>query len=69
MSTHHLCKSNCGGTGCDAPRRIEAARQAQPLDELERKAKKATRRGFWVQEQIDWARAWARDFKKRVRVE
>lgn len=53
MSTHHLCKTNCGGTACNAPRRIEAVRQMQPEEELRRKAEKSARRGFWTQEQID----------------
>ncbi len=68
MSTHDLCETNCGSSDCGAPSRIEAYRQAQPLEELERKCKKATRRGYWVQEQIDYAKAWARDFAARVQV-
>jgi hypothetical protein len=27
MSLHHLCKVNCGGTACEAPRRIEPDRE------------------------------------------
>jgi hypothetical protein len=67
MSTHHLCKTNCGGTDCDAPRRIEAARQTQPEEELRRKAEKSARHGYWTQEQIDLIPTLARKLLEKFK--
>lgn len=43
---------------------IDEHRQHQTLDELERKAKKARRPGWWTQEDIDLAKAEAREMVK-----
>jgi hypothetical protein len=61
MSQHERCTWNCGSTDCMAPRRIEVARQLQPIAELERKMHKAYRRGFFTQEGLDWAAAKGRE--------
>lgn len=36
---------------------IDRHRQLQPVEELERKAEKAARWGFWTQEDLDLAKA------------
>ncbi len=43
---------------------VDEYRQRQPLVELERKAKKARRPGWWTQEDIDLAKAEARNLVK-----
>lgn len=41
------------------PDRLKPFRLRQPLQELERKAIKARRPGFWTQEELDYAEAQA----------
>lgn len=41
--------------------RIEQARQAQPIAELQRKADKARSKGYWTQEDLDYANARAEE--------
>lgn len=43
---------------------IESYRLAQPLEELERKAIKALRKGWWTQESLDHAKARANALAK-----
>lgn len=52
----------------DRRRRIDEARQKQPIEELRRKARKARERAnLWSQEELDLAKARARSFMRFIR--
>lgn len=50
--------------------KIRAARLRQPIEELERKAKKARERAnIWTQEELDWAMKYAEELSRELRWE
>jgi hypothetical protein len=46
---------------------VKDYRQSQPIDELRRKAAKATRPGWWTQEDIDLAKAEGKEMAEWFR--
>jgi len=50
-------------------RTVKDYRQSQPIEELQRKAAKAARPGWWTQEDLDLAKANAAEMMKFLRWE